>query len=131
NLDAKRDWGHAKDYVESMWLMLQQEKAEDYVISTGENHSVREFVELAFKRVGIDIIWEGKGIHEKGIDANTRKVLIEIDPKYFRPSEVDFLLGDASKANYKLNWKPKTNFQELVDLMVDHDLQELERKLRP
>lgn len=125
NLDAKRDWGHAKDYVESMWLMLQQEKPDDYVIATGESHTVKEFVELAFKRVEIELKWEGEGVNEKGIDIRTNKVLVEIDPKYFRPCEVDILLGDASKAKEKLGWEPKIKFKELVNLMVDHDLKEL------
>jgi GDPmannose 4,6-dehydratase len=125
NLDAKRDWGHAKDYIEAMWLMLQKEKPEDYVIATGENHSVREFVELAFKRIGIDIKWTGKGLNEKGIDTKTGKVFVEVDPVYFRPTEVETLLGDASKAKRDLNWEPKIKFRELVNLMVDYDLKNL------
>jgi len=129
NLDAKRDWGYAKDFIEAMWLMLQQNKPDDFIIATGESHSVREFAELAFKRVGITIKWTGKGIDEKGVDAKTGKILIDIDPRYFRPSEVDFLLGDPSKAKSKLGWKPKIKFKELVNLMVDHDVEELSKKL--
>lgn len=123
NLEAKRDWGYAKDYVESMWLMLQQKKPSDYVISTGKSHSVREFTKLAFKEAGIDIIWKGKGINEKGYNKKNHKIVIEIDPEYFRPAEVDFLQGDSKKAQKILGWKPKTNFQELVALMVKFDLE--------
>lgn len=122
NLDAKRDWGFAGDYVEAMWLMLQQEKPDDYVIATGETHSVREFCELAFKSVGTHLEWTGKGIDEKGIDSATGKELISIDSKYFRPAEVDLLLGDPSKAKQKLGWIPKTSFPELVKMMVDAEL---------
>lgn len=123
NLDAKRDWGYAKDYVETMWLMLQQKKPDDYVISTGITHSVREFAVAAFKEVDIDIVWKGTGINEKGVDKKTNKILIEIDPEYFRPAEVDFLQGDSSKASKILKWKPKTKFEELVSLMVKFDLE--------
>ena len=122
NLDAKRDWGYAKDYVESMWLMLQQSEPDDYVIATGETHSVREFVELAFKFVDVDIVWEGEGINEKGIDAKTGKVRVVVDPYYFRPTEVEFLLGDARKATQILGWKPKHQFKELVQIMMESDL---------
>ena len=122
NLDAKRDWGHARDYVEIMWVMLQQKYADDYVIATGEAHSVREFVELAFKKVGIEIVWEGEGIDEVGYDKKTGDSLVFIDPKYFRPSEVDILIGDATKAREKLGWKPKIMFHELVDEMVEHEI---------
>jgi GDPmannose 4,6-dehydratase len=122
NLDAKRDWGYAKDYVEMMWLMLQQEKPEDYVIATGETHTVREFAELAFQHVGINLIWEGHGIEEKGIDKDTGKVIVEVDPKYFRPTEVELLIGDPSKAKEKLGWEPKVKFKELVKIMVEADL---------
>ena len=122
NLDSKRDWGYAKDYIESMWLMLQQEKSDDYVIATGKSHSIREFVELAFKEVDIEIEWQGKGINEKGLNSANGETLIEIDPKYFRPSEVDHLQGDFSKAEKKLGWKPKTNLEELVQIMVQYDL---------
>tara|TARA_Y100000310_G_scaffold338002_1_gene426505 strand:- start:553 stop:1596 length:1044 start_codon:yes stop_codon:yes gene_type:complete len=125
NLRAKRDWGHAKDYVESMWLMLQQEKPSDYVIATGESHTVKEFVELAFERAGINIQWQGEGINEKGVDAETGRVLVETDPNYYRPCDVDFLLGDPTKAKNKLGWEPKIRIRELVNLMVDHDLKSL------
>ena len=118
NLNAKRDWGFAGDYVEAMWLMLQQDDPEDYVISTGETHSVREFTELAFKEVGIDIEWEGEGVNEIGTDTNTGKVLVEVDPKYYRPAEVELLIGDSSKARKKLGWKPKVTFEELIKKMM-------------
>tara|TARA_B100000686_G_C16738781_1_gene945291 strand:+ start:366 stop:1412 length:1047 start_codon:yes stop_codon:yes gene_type:complete len=122
NLDSLRDWGHAKDFVEATWLILQQEIPEDFVIATGESHTVREFVELAFKEVGIEIAWEGKGLEEIGVDINSGSKLVEIDEQHFRPSEVEVLLGDPSKAKEKLNWKPKINFQELVSTMVQYDL---------
>ncbi len=122
NLDAKRDWGYAKDYVEAMWLMLQQEKPDDYVIATGETHSVREFMELAFKEIGIEIAWKGSGIHEVGYDKATDKIFVRIDPKYFRPAEVDLLLGDATKGQLQLGWKPHVSFHELVKIMVNADL---------
>jgi len=122
NLNAKRDWGYAPDYVEAMWLMLQQKEPEDFVIATGEVHSVREFTELAFNEVGIDIEWRGEGVEEKGIDTKTGKVIVEVSPNYFRPAEVDFLLGDASKAKEKLGWKPKVGFRELIKIMVNADL---------
>jgi GDPmannose 4,6-dehydratase len=122
NLDAKRDWGHAKDYVRSMWLMLQQKEPDDYVIATGKNYSVREFVEKVAKKLDFDLIWKGKGINEKGIDKKTNKTIIEIDKRYFRPTEVDILLGDSSKARKKLNWKPEINFEKLVNEMVEFDL---------
>ena len=123
NLDAKRDWGYAKDYVEAMWLMLQHDQPDDYVVATGETHSVREFVELAFNEIGFEIEWYGSGMEEKGIDKKTGKTLVAIDPVYFRPTEVDVLIGDASKAAKKLNWRAKTDFKELVKLMVTADLQ--------
>ena len=124
NLDSKRDWGHAKDFVKCMWMMLQQEEPEDFVIATGIQHSVREFVELAFKEVSINITWDGHGIQEKGIDTNTGNVIIEIDPKYYRPTEVDTLLGNPAKAIKKLKWKPsETSFEELVSIMVRSDLE--------
>jgi GDPmannose 4,6-dehydratase len=123
NLDAKRDWGYAPDYVECMWRILQHDKPDDYVIATGEAHTVREFVELAFSLVGIDIAWKGEGCNEKGIDVKTKKILVEVDPKYFRPTEVNILLGDPSKAVAKLGWNPqKTSFKKLVEIMVKHDL---------
>lgn len=125
NLDAKRDWGYAKDYVEAMWLMLQQQQPDDYVIATGETHSVRELVEYAGKKLGFDIMWEGSGLHEKGVDKNSGKTIIEIDEKYFRPAEVDLLLGDATKAREKLDWKPSVRFEELIDIMVEDELKHL------
>ena len=122
NLSARRDWGYAKDYVECMWLMLQQPEPDDFVIATGEDHTVREFCTLAFRYAGIDLHWEGKGIDEKGIDGQGR-VLVEVDPKYFRPSEVEHLLGDPSKAETVLGWNPrKTSFEQLVKIMVDYDM---------
>jgi len=129
NLNALRDWGYAKDYVESMWLMLQQEKADDYVVATGQSHSVREFCTLAFREAGIGLRWEGEGTEEKGIDEKTGKVLVEVDPKYFRPAEVEQLLGDPTKAKTVLGWNPlKTSFEELVRIMVQHDMKKV-RKL--
>lgn len=122
NLDAQRDWGHAKDYVYGMYLMMQQDKADDYVLATGETHPVREFVEKSFARVDIKIRWEGEGVDEKGIDIETGKVLIEVDPKYFRPTEVDLLLGNPAKAKRELGWEPTYSFNELVNEMVDADL---------
>ena len=122
NLDAKRDWGHAKDFVYAQWLMLQQEKPQDYVIATGETHTVREFVDLAFREVKININWQGEGINEKGIDTKTGKVIVEVDKKYFRPSEVELLLGDPSKADKELGWKRQFTFNELVSMMVQYDL---------
>ena len=123
NLNAKRDWGHAKDYVECMWLILQNDKPDDFVIATGEMHTVREFCELTFKEVGINIRWEGEGIDEKGINSETNEILIEVDPKYFRPTEVDQLLGDPTKAIEKLGWNPtQTPFETLVKEMVQEDL---------
>lgn len=124
NLNSLRDWGYAKDYVECMWLMLQQDIPEDYVIATGEQHSVREFCELAFKEVGVDIIWEGNEENEKGICKATGKTIIEVDPNYYRPAEVETLLGDPAKAKQNLGWNPnKTSFAELVKIMVQHDLE--------
>ena len=123
NLDVKRDWGHAKDYVYAQWLMLQQDSPSDYVIATGETHTVREFVELAFKEVGIYIQWEGQGVNEKGVDKKTGITLVEVDERYFRPAEVEVLLGDPSKAEKELNWKRKVSFQELISRMVQYDLQ--------
>ena len=123
NLNALRDWGYARDYVECMWLIMQQEEPDDYVIATGEYHSVREFTTLAFARAGIQLRWEGEGIDEKGVDIATGKVLVEVDPRFFRPAEVEQLLGDPTKAKEKLGWNPrKTSFEELVNLMVDADM---------
>ena len=127
NLAARRDWGHARDYVEGMWLMLQQPEPDDYVLATGEEHSVREFVEKAFACVGRDIEWRGTGGAEKGVDARDGRVLIEIDERYFRPTETDALVGDPSKARQKLGWRHKVMFDELVREMVDADLQEMRR----
>ena len=122
NLNAKRDWGYARDYVECMWLILQQPKPDDYVIATGEYHSVREFTTLAFKYAGIDLRWEGEGVGEKGIDTATSKTLVEVDPKFFRPAEVDELLGNPEKARTQLGWNPRsTSFEELVRIMVKSD----------
>lgn len=123
NLSARRDWGYAKDYVECMWMILQHPIPEDFVIATGEYHTVREFCTLAFKYAGIDLRWEGEGVNEKGIDITTGKILVEVDPKYFRPAEVEQLLGDPTKAKELLGWNPsKTSFEELVKIMVEHDL---------
>ena len=132
NLDAKRDWGYAKDFVEGMWLMLQQNQADDYVLATGQTSSVRSFVELGFKAVGIDIEWTGKGLEEVGVDAKTGTVLISISPEFFRPTEVDLLCGNPSKARIQLGWEPKTNLQELASMMVQSDLDAiLNRDLQP
>ncbi len=122
NLDAKRDWGHAKDYVEAMWLMLQHDKAEDFVIASGKTYTVRYFVEQAFKVIGKEIKWKGVGVNEKGIDIATGEVVVEVNPKYFRPAEVDLLWGDPSKAKEKLGWKPSISFEQLVESMVQYDL---------
>lgn len=128
NLNAKRDWGYAGDYVEAMWLILQHDEPDDFVIATGENHSVREFVELAFKEVGISIAWKGEGVDEKGIDDATGRTVVAVHPRYFRPTEVDELLGDASKAREILGWRPKVRFGELVKRMVVSDLREAEKE---
>lgn len=123
NLNARRDWGYARDYVECMWLMLQQDRPDDFVIATGDDHSVRDFTDLAFRRAGITLRWEGEGVDEKGIDIATGRVLVEVDPKYFRPCEVEQLLGDPTKARTVLGWNPrKTTFEQLVNIMVDHDM---------
>jgi GDPmannose 4,6-dehydratase len=128
NIDSKRDWGFAGDYVELMWLMLQQETPDDYVMATGVTTTVRDFITMAFDRTGIRIRWEGTGVGEKGIDESTGKILVEIDPRYFRPTEVDLLLGDPTKATTKLGWKPKVTLPELVAMMVDHDIKLAERE---
>jgi len=133
NLDSLRDWGYAKDYVECMWLILQHDKPEDFVIATGEMHSVREFVQLAFKHTGIEIEWSGEGLEEKGTNKATGEVIVEIDPKFFRPAEVDQLLGDPTKAKTLLGWNPtKTSFEELVQIMVEADMKKVgnEKKVK-
>ena len=122
NLNAKRDWGFAGDYVEGMWLILQRDKPSDYVLATGETHTVREFVEAAFREVGIEIEWRGAGVDEQGFDAKTGKVLVDVDAKYFRPAEVDLLLGNPAKAERELGWRRKVTFAELVKIMVAADL---------
>ena len=125
NMDAKRDWGFAGDYVEGMWRMLQQDKPDDYVLATNETHTVREFVDAAFKELGITIRWEGKGIEEKGYDAETGRLLVDINPEFYRPAEVEFLWGNPSKAEKMLGWKRKVNFEGLVAMMMDNDLKEI------
>ena len=127
NLDAKRDWGYAPDYVKAMWMMMQYDKPDDYVIATGEEHSVREFTELAFKEIGIKLHWEGEGINEKGIDEDG-KVRVEVSEKFFRPAEVDVLRGDASKAKKVLGWKPEVLFEEMIGKMVRYDINLLKTK---
>ena len=128
NMDSKRDWGYAKEYVEGMWLMLQHDKPEDFILATNETHTVREFVELSFKIVGMDIEWQNEKENEIGIDSETRNVLVKIDPKYYRPTEVDLLLGDPSKAKNILGWEPKTKFKELVELMVNADWEKVKKR---
>lgn len=128
NLNALRDWGYAKDYVECMWLMLQHDTPEDFVIATGEYHSVREFTEMAFRAAGLKLTWQGNGIEEKGIETSTGRILVEVDAKYFRPAEVEQLLGDPSKAKRLLGWNPnQTSFEELVNIMVTHDMDFVKR----
>jgi GDPmannose 4,6-dehydratase len=129
NLDAKRDWGYAKDYIEGMWLMLQQSEPDDYLLATNETHTVREFVKETARNLGINLVWQGQGLEEKGIDADTSKTIIEIDPHYFRPAEVDILIGDYTKAKEKLGWVPKVKFKELVELMVNAELASLNYKV--
>lgn len=128
NPDAKRDWGYAKDYVEAMWLMLQHDTADDYVVATGEMHSVREFANETFARLNMDLEWSGSGVEEKAVDSKTGKTVIRIDPAYYRPAEVDLLIGDASKIKKQLNWTPKTSFNQLIDLMVEADLSSIKAK---
>ena len=131
NLSALRDWGYAKDYVECMWLILQQDKPDDFVVATGEAHSVRDFCTLAFKYAGIELKWQGEGLNEQGIDVKTGKVLVEVDPKFFRPAEVEQLLGDPTKAQKELGWNPrKTSFEDLVRIMVESDLKKAEKELK-
>ena len=130
NMDAKRDWGHSKDYVRAMWLMLQQDKPEDYVIASHETHTVREFVELSFKALGINVKWQGEGENETGIDAETGKVIVKINPKFYRPAEVDLLLGNPDKAEKKLGWKREISFNELVERMVLNDLEIVKKEMK-
>jgi GDPmannose 4,6-dehydratase len=130
NIEAKRDWGFAGDYVEGMWRMLQADQPDDYVIATGETHSVREFAELVFGRLEMPLTWKGEGVHEEGINQATGKSVIKIDPHYFRPAEVDLLWGDATKAKRELGWEPSTSFTQLVEMMTDSDLQIAQRELR-
>lgn len=130
NMDAKRDWGHSKDYVRAMWLMLQQEEADDYVIATNETRTVREFVETAFAQAGIEIAWEGTGVDEIGKDKATGKVLVKVNPKFFRPAEVELLIGDPKKAEEKLGWKREISFAELVERMVKNDLALVEEEIK-
>jgi GDPmannose 4,6-dehydratase len=127
NLDAKRDWGYAPDYVRAMWMMLQHDKPDDYIISSGKEHSVREFTEMAFKKADIEIRWEGEGVHEIGLDNNTNKVLVEVSERFYRPAEVDILRGDASKAREVLGWKPEISFDKMIEIMVNHDLNYLQK----
>ena len=129
NLDSKRDWGYAPEYVEAMWLMLQHDHPDDYVLATGENHSVREFVEEAFEAAGISMDWVGTGMEERGVDAKTGRTLVAVDPRYFRPAEVEFLKGDYSKAKQVLGWSPRTTFRQLVGIMVEHDLKIAEKEM--
>ena len=128
NLAAGRDWGYSKEYVEAMWLMLQQEEPDDYVIATGETHTVREFVEAAFQAVDVDIEWSGEGVDETGVDKATGKTRVRVDPEFFRPAEVDVLTGNSAKARKKLGWRPRTTFSELVEIMVRYDLEQTERE---
>ena len=128
NLDSKRDWGHAKDYVEGMWRILQQDKPEDFVLATGVTTSIRDFCNMTFNELGIDLVWEGKGVDEKGIDKKTGKVIIEVDPRYFRPAEVDLLLGDSAKARQKLGWTPKYDLKTMVSEMVEEDMKEAKKE---
>ena len=122
NLDASRDWGYAPEYVEAMWLMLQQPEADDYVIATGETHSVRDFAQAAFEKIGVDLEWSGQGVNELGINKANGATVVKVDPQFFRPADADYLVGDYSKAKKKLGWSPKTSFKELVGIMVEHDL---------
>jgi GDPmannose 4,6-dehydratase len=128
NLDSQRDWGHARDYVEGMWRILQRDRPDDYVLATGEKHSVREFVELAFRHVGVNIVWRGSGVEEMGVDEATGRPLVEVDPRYFRPTEVDLLLGDASKARAELGWRHRITFQQLLAEMMREDLLAVSRE---
>jgi len=128
NMDAKRDWGYAPEFVEAMWRMLQQDAADDYVVATGETHTVREFTEIAFREVGIELRWEGEAENEKGIDIETGRAMVEVSPRYYRPTEVDLLIGDPTKAKEKLGWEPKVKFEELVRIMAAADLEKVRRR---
>jgi GDPmannose 4,6-dehydratase len=130
NLSAKRDWGHSKDYVRAMWLMLQQDEPDDYVVATGETRTVREFADCAFRAAGLELEWEGEGVDEKGISKDTGKILVEVNPRFFRPAEVELLLGNPAKAEAKLGWKREISFQELVERMVRNDLNLVEREIK-
>ncbi len=130
NLDSKRDWGYAKEYVEGMWLILQQKKADDYVLATNETHTIRELIEYSFKHIGINIIWKGKGLSEKGFDSKTGKILVEVSEKFYRPAEVDLLIGNPAKAKKILGWQPKAKFKELVDMMIESDLKRVYREVQ-
>jgi GDPmannose 4,6-dehydratase len=127
NMDAQRDWGHAKDYVKGMWLMMQQDKPDDFVLATGQTHTVRKMCDLAFKHAGIELVWEGEGVNEKGVNKTTGDVLVEVDPQYFRPTEVDLLIGDPTKAREELGWEHEYDFETLVKEMVESDLAEVQR----
>ncbi len=128
NMDAKRDWGYAPEYVDAMWRMLQQDKPDDFVVATGETHTVREFTEISFRELGINLRWQGKEENEQGIDEATGKVLVEVSPRYYRPTEVDILIGDPGKAKEQLGWQPEVKFEELVKIMVDADLEKVRRR---
>jgi GDPmannose 4,6-dehydratase len=130
NLDAQRDWGYAKDYVEMMWMMMQQEQADDYVVATGKMYSVRQFVEMAAKYIDVEIAWEGKGVDEKGYDAKTGKLIVEVDPRYFRPAEVELLIGDPTKAKEVLGWEPRVTLEEMIGIMMQHDLAEAKNNIK-
>ncbi|MBQ6180584.1 MAG: GDP-mannose 4,6-dehydratase, partial [Ruminococcus sp.] len=130
NMDSKRDWGHSKNYVRAMWLMLQQDKPDDYVIATNETRTVREFVETAFKHVGIEVQWQGEGVDEIGIDKATGKTIVKVNKKFFRPAEVDILLGNPEKAEKALGWKREISFSELVERMVKNDLDRVEKEIK-
>ena len=130
NMDAQRDWGYAKDYVEMMWMMMQQDEPDDYVVATGKMYSVRQFVEMAAKHIDMDIVWEGEGVDEKGYDSKTGKLVVEVDPKYFRPAEVELLIGDPTKAKEKLGWVPKVGLEEMVGIMMKHDVEEARANIK-
>lgn len=130
NLEAKRDWGYAPEYVEAMWLMLQAENPDDYVIATGETHSVREFIELSPKIAGFDLVWEGEGLEERGIDRKTNRVIVKVAEEFFRPAEVDILEGNPEKAMKTLGWKPKTSFENLVAIMMEADLKRVAQEIK-